>query len=131
MSIIEVLSGGIPMSQSVLAHRENFNVDADELPVYSSGFEGCPDVLKVFADDTGNYLQNDFSSFLSKSVLLDVTWSLDKDCEKIADLNDDTLGTYYAKGYWSMVSHLNRQIILGLFWTGQKFCQCMALAIIE
>lgn len=109
MSIIEVLSGGISMSQSVLAHRENFDVDSDELPVYSSGFEGCPDVLKVFADDTGNYLQNDFSSFLSKSVLLDVTWSLDKDCEKIADLNDDTLGTYYAKGYWSIANGFTSQ----------------------
>jgi len=109
MSIIEIISGGSTMTQSVLAHREDFDVDSEETPVVSSGFEGCPDVLKVFGNLTGNYLQNDFSSFLSKSVILNVTWTLEKDCEKIADLNDNNLGTYYPKGHWSVANGFTSQ----------------------
>jgi len=45
-------------------------LDKKDAPIQSVGFEGCPDTLYVFADDTDNYLHNDFTSFLASTFYL-------------------------------------------------------------
>ena len=100
MAIIELISGSTFMDLSCMATREDFPVIQDVVPALSSAFEGCPDVLKVFANESGNYLQNDFSTFLVNAGMFNVEFTLQKDCEDLIVLEDDSLGEYYPKGYW-------------------------------
>ncbi len=102
MSIIEILSGSQLMDLSAMATRSDFPVIKDLIPSVSTGFEGCPDVLKVFANESGDYLENDFTSFLIDAGVFNVTFILQKDCEDLVHLDDDTYGTFYAKGYWKV-----------------------------
>jgi hypothetical protein len=117
MAIIEILSGGTLMDLSVLAHREDFDVISSSIPEDIFGGEGCPDVIKVFADDTDNYLHNDFSTFMLDAGIFDVSFNLLKDCRKIEDLNDDSFGEYYPKGFWDVASGFTTQQSL---YTGYK-----------
>jgi len=103
MAIIEIISAGTLMPLSAMATREDFPVTNEETPVVSAGFEGCPDILKVFADDTGIQYQNDFSSFLVYSLVLDVEMYLQKDCEDVEILGEN-IGKIYPKGYWSQAN---------------------------
>lgn len=117
MAIIEILSGGTLMDLSVLAHREDFDVISSSIPEDIFGGEGCPDVVKVFADDTGKVRHNDFTSILIDAGIYNVEFKLLKDCEQIADLNDDTFGNFYPKGFWDVGSGFSPQQAL---YTGYK-----------
>jgi hypothetical protein len=101
MSIVEIVGGGSLMDLSAMLTRDDFNVDKKPEPILSSGFEGCPDVLKVFSGkNPKNIYENDFTSFLVSASVYDVQFVLFKDCEEVAILNNDELGEFYAKGYW-------------------------------
>jgi hypothetical protein len=101
MSIVELIGGSNPMELSAMLIREDFDVLNQPIEELDSSFEGCPDVLKVFANDSGNYLQNDKSSFLVFSILTDIEFVLQKDCEDIQTITDSSLGDFYPKDYWS------------------------------
>lgn len=109
MAIIEVLSGGSLMGLSAMAHREDFDVISTELPVDLFTSDKCPDVVKVFADDSDESYRNDFSSFLIDAGIYEVAFTLEKDCEHIADLNDNTYGWYFPKGVWDTASGFSPQ----------------------
>jgi len=109
VAIIEIITGGVFMDLSVMAHREDFDVISSAIPEDVFGGEGCPDVIKVFADDSKNYLQNDSSSFLINAGIYNVSFKLMKDCELIEDLDDDTFGEYFVKGYWKTVNGFSTQ----------------------
>lgn len=117
MAIIEVLSGGSLMDLSALAHREDFDVISTEIPVDLFTSDKCPDVVKVFADDSSVLYRNDFSSFLIDAGLYTIDFRLEKNCEPIADLNDNTFGVYYPKGTWDTASGFTTQQSL---YTGYK-----------
>tara|TARA_B110000438_G_scaffold272351_1_gene290958 strand:+ start:1521 stop:2438 length:918 start_codon:yes stop_codon:yes gene_type:complete len=108
MAIIEIITGGSPMDLSAMAIREDFDVLEESTPSLSTGFEGCPDLLKVFADDSGNYLQNDKTSFLAFTIINDIQFILQKDCEDIQTITDSSLGDFYPKGFWSMANGFSK-----------------------
>lgn len=100
MSIIEQITGGTLMTLSAMAHRENFDVITSKINENLFTSDKCPDIVKVFADDSKNYLQNDFSMFLFDAGVYNISFKLLKDCEPIADLVNDDYGTYFQKGFW-------------------------------
>jgi len=109
MAIIEELTGGSLMGLSAMAHREDFDVISTEIPVDLFTSDKCPDAVKVFADDTGLLYNNDFSSFILDAGVYQVSFSLEKDCQHIADLNDNTYGYYFPKGVWDTASGFSAQ----------------------
>ncbi len=108
MAIVEIITGGSPMELSAMAIREDFDVLNQPTLDLTRGFEGCPDFLKVFADDSGNYLQNDKSSFLIFSILYDIEFVLQKDCEDIQTITDSSLGDFYPKDFWSIANGFSK-----------------------
>lgn len=57
----------------------------------------CEYIENVFAEVGGEEYKNDFSDFLFKSIISSdtITITLEKNGIKVADLNDDTLGTFF------------------------------------
>ena len=101
MSIIQLISGSSFMPLSVMAQREDFNKGSSEVESGEELLSECPDIIKIFADDTGVRRQNDFTSLLFTELILGIEFYLLKDSEEIAELNDDTYGTFYPTGTWS------------------------------
>jgi len=113
--ITEYLSNSNPMVMSGVATTSQHTMYDDETAATSIDFTSCspkfknPTVYnnKVFADvsDKTNELRTDSNSFLfSKKISLGsvvVSMELFKEGTKIADLNNDTYGTYYAPGFSS------------------------------
>ena len=104
MSIVEIIGGSNPMELSAMLIREDFDVLNQPIEELDSSFEGCPDVLKVFADDSGNYLQNDKSSFLVFSILTDIEFVLQKDCEDIQTIDTTISNTLDITIEWNVIN---------------------------
>ena len=79
-------------------------LDSEATTIATTLVSECVGALPVFGDLFSDDLQNnDFTSVLAWQRKLSVVSFelLDENCNKIADLNDNTYGIYYPDGYWS------------------------------
>lgn len=91
------------MELSAMACREDFNKGSSEVESPFELLSGCQDIIKVFADDSGDRRYNDFTSWLAIDFIWNVEFKLLKDCEEIAILDNDDFGTYYPTGTWAEI----------------------------
>lgn len=104
MPILKRVSGTNLMTLSAMASQLQtamFKTSVeDALPV--SFIEDCEKPLPVFGDLLSNdALKNDFTSIIKRegSGSAITFWLLDEYCNELAELNDDTYGEYFAKGF--------------------------------
>ena len=96
------------MDESAMLTRKDFDVISSDVPEIIFPPETCPDVIKVFAQkgklSNPDFYKNDFTSILINSGIFNVRIKLIANCEEVAVLNNDDLGTFYPKGYWSQAN---------------------------
>lgn len=108
MSITKIIPGGISMIKESLATKSDFEtaseVSEDEASTVRSYDDECA-LLKVFVDPSfpdDEYKNDKFDVIGRKTTLFSsIAFELWKDGAKIADLNDNTYGTFYPVGTWS------------------------------
>lgn len=107
MAIVKQIGTGVSMTLGFMASKQTYlSVEKiSESEDAGVGAEDCPDILPVFVDPTNPSVEirNDkFDVMSSKGGFLAgaVTFELHKDGVKVADLNDNTYGTFYPVGSW-------------------------------
>ena len=105
MAIIQRIPGTRLMPLNGMASQLiSQTLDSQATTIATTLVSECVGALPVFGDLFSDDLQNnDFTSVLAWQKKLSVVSFelLDENCNKIADLNDNTYGIYYPDGYWS------------------------------
>ena len=108
MAIVKRFTGGDSHEKSAMLVKGSFDAVAlgETFEIDGNLFSECPILIPVFGDleNPNSFRNNDFlgifdnvnNPFIGLTIEL-----LDEDCNVLAELNDDTYGTYYPAGSFS------------------------------